>query len=261
MAIDETMLNGHGEEEMDALSGKEKKSKKKKVRGTTRKASGESGYRRAGEGRGVTGMKQKNGAVVTGVLFFASLIVLIYTMLEFRSQLLTVIGASACFLIMAAIVISQLSIAIKAYQKKQNLLIENRLTELQNRLLESGEESQEAANMSAVYVKRISDRLAEFEEELLNYQRKENVLMQRIISTQTKAAKVLVKYNDRNTKSLVSSASHQYEQLEKSLDSSIQHTVEELRKIGETVTMIQQAPQPETLTPELLQAQMAAMVE
>ncbi len=188
-------------------------------------------------------MKNENKNVVIGVLFCASLIVLIYTMLELRHIFLVVLGASACFLIMTGILIQQVSIAFKVYQKKQTMLLESRLTELQNQLSVMNEDSQDAAKTNGLYIKKIGEALAGFEDELLENQRRGNALMKRVITTQAKSTKVLVKYNEINTNKVVSNVHNQYQQIEQSLDSSINTTNAELRKIGDNIMLIQRVPQ------------------
>ena len=188
-------------------------------------------------------MKNENKNVVIGVLFCASLIVLIYTMLELRHIFLVVLGASACFLIMTGIMIQQVSIAFKVYQKKQTMLLESRLTELQNQLSVMNEDSQDAAKTNGFYIKKIGEALAGFEDELLENQRRGNALMKRVITTQAKSTKVLVKYNEINTNKVVSNVHNQYQQIEQSLDSTINSTNAELRKIGDNIMLIQRIPQ------------------
>lgn len=188
-------------------------------------------------------MKNDNKNVVIGVLFCASLIVLIYTMLELRHIFLVVLGASACFLIMTGILIQQVSIAFKINQKKQTMLIESRLMELQNQLVTSNEEMQNETRTNTFYTKKIGEALAGFEDELLENQRRGNALMKRVITTQAKSTKVLVKYNEINTNKVVSNVHNQYQQIEQSLDSNINSTNVELRKIGENIMMIQRIPQ------------------
>lgn len=188
-------------------------------------------------------MRGEQNNVVPGVLFCASLIAWIYVMLEYRQTLWMVGGASAFLLVMVGIVISRVSVAWKNYQKKQSMLLDSRLTELQNQLMAANEESRESAKTNTYYTRKIGEALAGFEDELIDNQRKGNELMQRIITTQVKSTKVLVKYNEKNSSKVAGDVYNQYSQLEKTMDKSISNTNAELRRIGENIMLMQRAPQ------------------
>ena len=188
-------------------------------------------------------MRGEQNNVVPGVLFCASLIAWIYVILEYRQTLWMVGGASAFLLVMVGIVISRVSVAWKNYQKKQSMLLDSRLTELQNQLMAANEESRESAKTNTYYTRKIGEALAGFEDELIDNQRKGNELMQRIITTQVKSTKVLVKYNEKNSSKVAGDVYDQYSQLEKTMDKSISNTNAELRRIGENIMLMQRAPQ------------------
>ena len=188
-------------------------------------------------------MRGEQNNVVPGVLFCASLIAWIYVILEYRQTLWMVGGTSIFLLVMVGVVISRVSVAWKSYQKKQSMLLDSRLTELQNQLMAANEENRESAKTNTYYTRKIGEALAGFEDELIDNQRKGNELMQRIITTQVKSTKVLVKYNEKNSSRVAGDVYDQYSQLEKTMDKSISNTNAELRRIGENIMLMQRAPQ------------------
>ena len=210
-------------------------------------------------GKGGLHMKNNNKWVVSGVLFFGTLIFLIYTMLEYRDTVGLVLGASAAFLIMTGVVINQACIAVKAYQQKQKMLLESRISEIQNMLMAAGEETQKNTKANVFYTKKIGEALAGFEDELLENQRDGNALLQRVISTQTKSTKVLVKYNEKNTNRTVSSVQAQGQQITQAVAAGATSRDSELRHISENVVKLQSAPQPMMYQPMGMMPQMPVM--
>lgn len=191
-------------------------------------------------------MKDNKKWVISGVLFFAALIFLVYAMLEYRDKLPVLLGSAFCFLLITGIIINQLVILFKTYQKKQTMLLESRLAEFQNELTATNQETRKAAKINAYYTKKIGEALAGFEDELIDNQHAGNTLLRRIITTQVKATKVLVKYNQLNADKTVNSVHNQYQQITQSLGNSMNNTNIELRRIGENIMMLQNVPQPVT---------------
>ena len=229
-------------------------------------------------------MKGNNKGIFYGVLYVASLIYLVYAMLEFRKELIVLGSAVALNLFMTGIVVNALAVFVKSYQQKQNMLLESRLSELMNQM--SGEDGDENSEILALrenthYIKKIGEALGGFEDELIENQRKHNALLQRVITTQTKATKVLVKYNEINANKIVSGVNAQtrdisenignqtaaFEKQLSGLSSGLEKTVAdnmgnvsgEVRRIGENVIRIANQPAPAPQMPPMMMPQMPMM--
>ncbi len=229
-------------------------------------------------------MKGNNRSIFYGVLYVASLIYLVYAMLEFRKELVVLGSAVALNLFMTGIVVNALAVFVKNYQQKQNMLLESRLSELMTQM--AGADPDEDGELLALkenthYIKKIGEALGGFEDELIENQRKHNALLQRVITTQTKATKVLVKYNEINANKIVSGVNGQTRQLEESLNdqtqalekelsgltSGIEKTMSdnlgnvnmEVRRIGENVIRIANTPAPGPQVQPMMMPQMPMM--
>lgn len=175
-------------------------------------------------------MNKKNKRWIYGAMgFTASLLVLIYCFLSFKSNLILIVSVGLVFLLMTYIMLNELNRMINMNSKKQSMLLDTRLSELQNGLQTINHENLRLAKATYIMSKRTSEALASVEDLLAESTDETSTLIKQSIIAQNKAAKVMIKYNDVNTNKIISS------QGEKSCSSTMKETAKQLNESSQAL--------------------------